>query len=313
MKEVVGVGDVHIHTKYSEFGEYSFFCFPDSVEEPKKAVKYAKKIGLDVIAITDHNSIKGARIARDFAKGQGIEVIIGEEVTSREGHILALFIDDKIKPDLGAEETIELIHDQGGLAIAAHPFGSMTNGLGHKIHDLDIDGIEVFNALHRDGISNKIGQLNGSMMKKALLGSSDAHTKEMIGSGYTLFEGNTSEDLRKSIKKAKTYWGGRVVSLPKMVGWGTSVAIETSKMVIRYIKGDVGGEFWSYDHPKDDPLLSEFYALTTKKKILGVFGLSILMLPPVPLLSTIFGNYYLKRKSKAMLSEFNKLGKMSFG
>ena len=313
MNGEIGVGDFHIHTKYSGFGKYSFIYYPDSVEEPKQTVKYAKKIGLDIIAITDHDSIEGARIARDFAKSQDIEVIIGEEVTSRDGHILALFIDEKIEPNMSAEETIELIHDQGGLAIAAHPFGSMTKGLGHKIHDLDIDGIEVFNALHRDGISNKIGQLSGSMMKKALLGSSDAHAKGMIGSGYTLFEGNTPEDLRRSIKKTKTYWGGNVVSLPKIMVWGTNVAIEGSKMVVRYVKGDVGGEPWSYDHPKDDPLLSEFYALTTRKKILGVFGLSVFMLPPVPVLSTIVGNYYLKRKSKAMLSELNRLGKMSFG
>src|ERR1041385_7118057 len=80
--------------------------------------------GLDVIAVTDHDTIEGALRARECAarRPDAPHVIVGEEVSSRHGHILGLFLEKRVRPGLSAAATIAAIHDQGGLAVAAHPF-----------------------------------------------------------------------------------------------------------------------------------------------------------------------------------------------
>ncbi len=147
-----GKADIHVHTRYSGFEKYSFLHFPESVTDPLKAVETACRRELDILCITDHNTIKGAVIAQKHAKD--IEVVVGEEVSSADGEILALFIQEEIKPWLGATETIDLIHEQGGIAVAAHPFSPQCHSLGKKIHNLELDGVEVFNACHRDAYTN---------------------------------------------------------------------------------------------------------------------------------------------------------------
>ncbi|KPQ44616.1 MAG: isoleucyl-tRNA synthetase [Candidatus Methanoperedens nitroreducens] len=83
---------------------------------------------------------------------------MGEEISSADGEILALFIQEKIKPMLDAPLTIDLIHDRGGVAVAAHPFSPQCHSLGKKICHLKLDGVEVFNAYHRDAYSNLMAQ-----------------------------------------------------------------------------------------------------------------------------------------------------------
>ncbi len=119
---------------------------------------------------------------------------------------------------LGASETIYLIHEQGGIAVAAHPFSPQCQSLGKKIQFLELDGVEVFNACHRDAYTNLMAQ-TFSPGKLAWLGSSDAHSLDMIGNGYTIFEGRTSEELRKSILKRKTSFGGSRTPLSERISW----------------------------------------------------------------------------------------------
>jgi predicted metal-dependent phosphoesterase TrpH len=85
----IGVGDIHTHTMYSGFTKYSFLSFPDSVTTPRTSIKVAKKLGLNVLCITDHNTIKGALVAQKFNKCM---VVIGEEISSNDGEILGLFL-----------------------------------------------------------------------------------------------------------------------------------------------------------------------------------------------------------------------------
>ncbi len=229
-----GIADIHTHTRCSGFGRYSFLHFPESVTDPAKAVEAARKKKLDVLCITDHNTIQGAVIAKKCAAG--IEVVIGEEISSAEGEILALFIQEEIKPMLGAPETIDLIHDQGGIAIAAHPFSPHCPSLGKKICNLKLDGVEVFNACHRDAYSNLMAQ-TFTPGKLARLGSSDAHSINMIGNGYTIFEGRTSEELRSSILKRKTYFGGCRTPLSECMSWSREIAVESIRMIYNSLKG----------------------------------------------------------------------------
>ncbi len=145
-EKLQGRADVHVHTRYSGFGSYSFLHFPESITEPVKAVEVASRKNLDVLCITDHNTIQGALVPKKHARD--IDVVIGEEISSADGEILALFIQEEIKPMLSAPETLDHIHEQGGIAAAAHPFSPYCHSLETRIHDLKLDGVEVFNAYH---------------------------------------------------------------------------------------------------------------------------------------------------------------------
>jgi len=199
--------DIHIHTNIS-----------DGRPTVEEVVDYvAKKTDLNVIAISDHDEIKGGFEAKKIIKKKGykLDVIIAEEVTAKEGHILGLFLKERIKPGMSSRETIEEIHRQGGLAIAAHPFFAShrgnpkyesTDGVGAvTLIKEKFDGIETLNAtptLNGDNI--KADYINQALLHRAETGSSDAHIKQAIGVGYTIFEGQTAEDFRKAFFKKET-------------------------------------------------------------------------------------------------------------
>ncbi len=223
-EENPGKADTHVHTKYSGFNKYSIAQFPDSISEPSMVVKAAIRRGLDVLCITDHNSIAGAFKAQQYAAGKEIEVIVGEEVSTTEGEVIGLFLQERIDPWLGAEETAKRIHEQGGIAIAPHPFSPHCSCLGRRAQNLDLDGVEVFNAIHRDPYSNKLASSNFIGNGKAITGGSDAHSIEMVGNAYTTFSGISAEDLRASIRHKSTYFGGEVTSLAACVRWSQGAA-----------------------------------------------------------------------------------------
>lgn len=204
--------DLHIHTSYS-----------DGLLEPEEAVNYAvANTPLRLIAITDHNTLDGARHAYDYwhlhrdAFGQ-LEVIIGEEISSRDGHILGLFLQDAVPPHLSAEETIRAIHEQGGVAIAAHPFTHLLSaitdlhGVGRKIAELPLDGVEVRNSVPTELYANLITQsYNAAHCRHAEVGGSDCHYLPMIGRTYTRFEGSAPSDLHSALLSRRTRAGGSV-------------------------------------------------------------------------------------------------------
>src|SRR5260370_21658675 len=107
-----GRADLHMHTTAS-----------DGWPAPHELVDYASATSLDVIAVTDHDTIEGALRAADHAARRSkVQVVIGEEVSSRDGHIVALFIARRIRPGMSAAATVHAIHHQGGLARAAPSF-----------------------------------------------------------------------------------------------------------------------------------------------------------------------------------------------
>ncbi len=285
-----GKADIHVHTRYSGFGKYSFLHFPESVTNPVKAVETASRRKLDVLCITDHNTIKGAIIAQKHTKD--IEVVVGEEISSADGEILALFIQEEIKPWLGASETIDLIHEQGGIAVAAHPFSPQCHSLGKKIQYLELDGVEVFNACHRDAYTNLMAQ-TFSPGKLAWLGSSDAHSLDMIGNGYTIFNGRTSEELRKSILKRKTSFGGSRTPLSECISWSKEIAIESIKMIYNSLRGE----------KSHDILFSEIDKTTKKTKALGLIGAALYIGLPLSYFFGISGEIILNVKGKIKWNE----------
>src|SRR5512139_3726238 len=155
----MGLADLHLHTIYSYDGTASV----------PAVLARAKQVGLDVIAITDHDEIKGALKAFDLAPEFGIEVIPGIEITTAEGDLLALFVTEKIEPNLPLIETILKVREAGGICIAPHPMArgmgmkslsraSIARALDHPEASHVLLGIETYNATTLDRESNLHGQ-----------------------------------------------------------------------------------------------------------------------------------------------------------
>lgn len=167
---------MHTHSEYS----------PDSRTPIAVQALAIKAAGLDVVAATDHNTIEGALRLRERA--DGFRVIVGEEISSRDGEIIGLFLEKAIPRDLSAEETIARIHDQGGLVSIPHPYSH------NRIYRIrrevlervwpTIDAIEVFNA--REAIANDNRRALAFSVLHGIPGAvgSDAHRPWEIGRAY---------------------------------------------------------------------------------------------------------------------------------
>jgi predicted metal-dependent phosphoesterase TrpH len=215
----MGLADLHIHTTYSWDGTASVSA----------VLKTAAARGLSVLAITDHNEIEGAHKAQELAPAYGLEIVPGIEISTADGHLLALFVSRRISAGLSLEETLQRIGDQGGLAVAAHPAAWGMNSLspacirrarqntdGGRI----LVGIETFNAslFHRGGNATALPFAHSLGM--ASLGNSDAHSLSMIGRGMTGFTGNTAAALRLALVNGVT----QAVSRPSVAR--TTIAVD---------------------------------------------------------------------------------------
>jgi predicted metal-dependent phosphoesterase TrpH len=208
-RERRGRADLHIHTVASD-GTATVAAILDHVE---------RNTDLDVIAITDHERIDAAVAARAMAadRGQRTEVIVGEEVTTLGGHLLALFVDRPIKPYRSLRATIAAVHDAGGLAIPAHPlvpYPLCAQGwvLRRLLDDPDPavrpDAIETFNPTSLGKPWHARVTRFADEHQLARIGNSDAHTLDAIGSGWTTFPGSGADDLRRAIQTHTTEHGG---------------------------------------------------------------------------------------------------------
>src|SRR5574338_297183 len=184
-----GKADMHLHTLYSD-GVHGVAALLDHVE---------RHTDLDLIAITAHERLDGALRARELhaAGDYSFELVVGEEITTRRGHVLALFLEERIPALRPLAETLERIHDQGGLAIAAHPMAPLTPSLGRRtllqLHDdpdprHHLDALEVMNP-SAAGRSRQLARLhlNDHRLHLPGVGNSDAHTLDHIGSAWTWF------------------------------------------------------------------------------------------------------------------------------
>ena len=186
--------DTHIHSKYSK----------DSITPLEDIIKYSQKIGLNAIAITDHDEIEGTWAVRKL-EHEGLLLIPGEEVSSSEGHIIALGITDYIKPLQTPQETVDQIHDYAGIAIAAHPYCYYRSGLGNIVQSLDVDAMETMNSRFILGISNHIAKKVSKKNNVPVIGASDAHFVKGIGRCYTQIpDCDDVDELLKHIKKGHT-------------------------------------------------------------------------------------------------------------
>ncbi|MGC8995081.1 MAG: PHP domain-containing protein [Thermoplasmata archaeon] len=174
--------DIHIHSIYSNDGKLT-------VEE---IIKIMEKSGFDLIAITDHNSFK----AHQKSYNSRIKILKGIEVSSCCGHILALNVSEEIKRGMSIEETIEKIHDLGGIAIAAHPY-RFWSGLGEEnTRKYNFDAIEVLNGRSFKKDNEKAKRLADELDKPMTAGS-DAHLENEFGRVWMEYESDILDDILK--------------------------------------------------------------------------------------------------------------------
>ena len=217
-----GRADLRMHTTAS-----------DGWPSPRELVDYARATRLSVIGVTDHDTIEGALRAADHAAASPsrLQVVIGEEVSSRNGHIVALFIERRIRPGMSAAATVDAIHDQGGLAVAVHPFwrtqrrarNGPVHGVGWLAAELDFDAIEVENATPGFYFYNQLAHRLNMGLGSAELGGSDAHILDAVGRAFTEFAGKTSKDLRTAIEAGTTVARRRryrAMGLMRYAAWG---------------------------------------------------------------------------------------------
>ncbi len=184
-----------MHTRYSSDGH----------SEPADVVHAAKQAGLFAIAVVDHNEPKGSLAVIEAARGRGVMVVPGSEVSSFNGHILALGVREEIPPHLSADETIERINDHGGLAVAAHP-GRFYTGLSiHEVRASSFAAVEVANG-HSSYRQNVIAHKVAKGMNAGMTGGSDAHWPDDIGTCRTVFDTRPTslEELLEAIRDRET-------------------------------------------------------------------------------------------------------------
>lgn len=191
----MGLADLHIHSVHSY----------DGTATVPAILKYvADKTKLNVIAITDHDTMDGVQEALELAPQYCIEVVPGCEVSTADGHLLTLFVDHAVKPERSLVDTVLQVRELGGLCIAAHPTARGTSSLTFEKIEAALRvpgvadalaGIETYNGglvytRHNADIAARCGTFPLSQM-----GNSDAHVLSTIGQGCTRFNGRTAVDL----------------------------------------------------------------------------------------------------------------------
>ena len=209
VRAVTGRADLQLH---SDLG--------DGLAPPAAILDAAERASLDVIALTDHDDIRGSFVLRDLAarRGSAVEIVTGVEVTTRSGHLLALWIEDEVPMfgDLGA--TVAQIHEMGGVAVVPHPLSYLTFSVGEgalrALHgaapECRVDGIELRNPSYAGRVrQRRAAWLNEHVLQAAETGSSDAHHAQLVGTAWTDFPGKTAAELRRAIAERTTKADGR--------------------------------------------------------------------------------------------------------
>ena len=220
--------DMHTHSEYS----------PDSRTPLRVQAAAVKAAGLHVVCATDHNTIEGALRLREMA--DGFRVIVGEEVSSKDGEIVGLFLEEAVPPHLPAAETMDRIHAQGGLVYIPHPFSR--NRLRHmKLEQLNalvdkIDAVEIFNAREVAKSSNAKALAFAVAHAKPGGVGSDSHRLREIGGAYVEIADFTSPaELLEALRQG-TVTGKLSGMFMHVRTWGDA-ATKVAAGLVRRVRG----------------------------------------------------------------------------
>ncbi len=205
-----GRADLHIHPSDDPSAAHS----PDAF--------YASLLGsdLDVAVLADHDRVDVAEelVARSRAERTSIELVVGEEITSRGGHVLGIGLTTRVPRGLSLTETIAAIHEQGAIAVVAHPLLPIWTaasedtlvGLADGDRRTRPDALEAMHPLAAwlPGWRRRVEEL-AVRCGYAVVGGSDAHLARSVGRGRTVFAGTTAADLFAAIRATRTWAEGR--------------------------------------------------------------------------------------------------------
>jgi len=196
--------DLHVHTNFSKDGE-------SSVEE---ILGRAEEIGLDVIAITDHDTVEGAKKALLFTTR--VLVIPGIEVSTKQGHLIVLGVTEVIPAGLDVIDTVEIARKMGALLILPHPYHVWRHGVARqkKIGMMAVDAVETFNSRYIVGSANRKAARIAKRMGKPCVAGSDAHHARFVGFGRTFIDADRDiSSVLTAIRAGKVTCGGRQTPL----------------------------------------------------------------------------------------------------
>lgn len=176
--------DLHIHTCFSRTKRWG----SASLIQPVQLLDRAAELGLDGLAVTDHDEIEGSLLVAELAPRWGLVAVPGIEVSTASGHILALGVTQMIPAGLPPADTIRIIHELGGIAVAAHPLNVVVSLRKNDIIALPVDALEVHNA--RSPRNRKAAKLR-ARLRLGATGGSDAHGIAEVGAGITEIGGVT--------------------------------------------------------------------------------------------------------------------------
>ena len=176
-------------------------------------LEQAAAVGLDAIAITDHDELDASLEAVEKAPEYGLVGISGMEVTSAAGHVLAFGIDELIPAGLSFDETLDRIRDQGGVAVVPHPFQKSRHGVAPHISRDQLasaDAIEVYNSRLLTGLANRRAEKFAAKRGLPMTAGSDAHISEMVGQAITevATEERDPETILDAIVEGRTSYVG---------------------------------------------------------------------------------------------------------
>lgn len=191
--------DLHVHTMFSS----------DSFISPTELVLWAKRRGLDAVAVTDHDCFESAL---KIAQETDFLIIPGMEISSRQGHIVGLNVQKKVPKGFGADETVDRIHAVGGLAIACHPVAFLKGSLGKHVTS-KFDAIEVINSsAFPFGYCKKRSEELASRLKIPRIAGTDAHCAPEIGYAFTLVDADPDiNSILNAIKDGRCWPHGRAI------------------------------------------------------------------------------------------------------
>ncbi|HTY15753.1 MAG TPA: PHP domain-containing protein [Methanoregulaceae archaeon] len=198
------VCDLHVHSNYSKDGESSI----------QEIIRRAEIIGLDAIAITDHDTIDGAKMALTIETD--VLIIPGIEISTKQGHLLALGTLVRYPAGLDVLDTIAMAREQGAVLILPHPYHMWRHGVARHFRAAinAVDAVEAFNSRYIVGAANRKAAKVARRLGKPVVGGSDAHNARYLGYGKTLVDADPDvASILKAIKQGNSYATGRMTPL----------------------------------------------------------------------------------------------------
>ena len=243
--------DLHVHSEASYDGH----------EPVELLLEHAADIDLDAVVITDHNVIDASLEAAGMAEEYGLVGIPGVEISTADGHLLGIGIEEMPAVGRPMDDTIEAVRELGGVAVVPHPFQRTRHGV-HKrrLKRVDPDAIETYNAWLFTGYRNRRARRYARRYGYPGVGGSDAHSLLTVGRAYTEitvegpFREVTSDDVVEAIRAGDTGVVGQRASLQRSSGhytkavarkaaWGTKRAALKSAGGARRVAAAALGPF----------------------------------------------------------------------